>query len=326
MNTILVFAEQRGGQLRKAAYEAISEGRRIADATGAKVAALVAGKGVAGLAVEAARYGADVVLVADHPDLEFYTTQGYALALQRAFEKTSPQAVLLGATAMGKDLGPRVAARLGLAYLADVVELSFEGDRARAIRPMYAGKIRATVSSAPGAVPLVAIRPNVFRPSPPVDSRTAATETLDMGGLASGARVTKIEEHSGGKVELTEADVIVAGGRGIKGPENFPMIQELADAFGGALGATRAVVDAGWIDHSFQVGQTGKTVSPGLYIACGISGAIQHLAGMGSSKVIVAINKDPEAPIFKVADLGLVGDVFDIVPKLTAEVKKIRSA
>ena len=326
MNTVLVFAEQRGGVLRKAAYEAISEGRRIADAAGAKVVALIAGQGVTALAAEAARYGADTVLVADHADLNYYATEGYALAVQRAFEKTAPQAVIMVASAMGKDLAPRVAARLGLAYLADVVELSFDGDKARAIRPMYAGKIRATVSSAPGAVPLVTLRPNVFRPSPPVETRTAATEAIDMSGLKVGARVTEVQAHSGGKVELTEADVIVSGGRGIKGPENFPMIQALADAFGGALGATRAVVDAGWIDHSFQVGQTGKTVSPGLYIACGISGAIQHLAGMGSSKVIVAINKDPEAPIFKVADLGLVGDVFEIVPKLTAEVKKIRSA
>ncbi len=326
MKAILVFAEQRSGKFRKAAHEAISQARRLADASGASVHAVIVGSGIAGLAAEAASHGADQVHLADHADLENYSTEGYALAAQKAFEASQPGLVLMSATAMGKDLAPRLAARLSLSLLADVVEIAVDGETVRAVRPIFAGKVQAKVSSAPGSVALVTLRPNVFRPSPPAAGREAATAGLDVGTPAIRAKVTAVREESGGKVELTEADVVVSGGRGIKGPEHFAMIQELADAFGGALGASRAVVDAGWIDHSHQVGQTGKTVSPGLYIACGISGAIQHLAGMSSSKVIVAINKDPEAPIFKVADLGIVGDVFEVVPKLTAAVQEVRGA
>jgi electron transfer flavoprotein alpha subunit len=326
MTTVLVFAEQRAGAFRKAAYEALAVGRSTADASSAKLAVLIIGSGIAGLAVEAGRHGADTVCVADHADLLNYSPEGYAAAFAKAYETVSPGAVILAATAMGKDLAPRVAARFNMALLSDVVELSFENDRARGIRPMYAAKVQATVTSAPGAVPIVTIRPNIFRASPPVEGRTAAVQNLEIGALNLKAKVREMHVESGGKVELTEADVVVSGGRGIKGPENFPMLQDLADALGGALGASRAVVDAGWIDHSFQVGQTGKTVSPGLYVAAGISGAIQHLAGMSSSKLIVAINKDPEAPIFKVADLGIVGDVFEIVPRLAAEVRKVRGS
>lgn len=324
MSTILVFTEQRGGQMKKAAYEALATARRLADAAGGRVVAVMAGSGLGELAAEAARHGADLVCTADHAELAHYSTEGYALAIQRAFEKTAPELVLASATAMGKDLAPRVAARLGLAYLADVTEVAHAGGRTTAVRPMYAGKALAQMSAAQGSVALVTLRPNVFRPGTPDASRTAAVEALDLTGLTIRARVAEVRTEAAGKVELTEADVVVAGGRGIKGPEHFPMLQDLADAFGGALGASRAVVDAGWIDHSHQVGQTGKTVSPGLYVACGVSGAIQHLAGMSSSKLIVAINKDPEAPIFKVADLGVVADVFDIVPKLTAEVRRVR--
>jgi electron transfer flavoprotein alpha subunit len=325
MKTILVFAEQRGGALRKAAFEALSEARRMAG-DGGRVAAVIAGADVSSLAAEAARYGADVVYLADHADLKHYSTEGYALALQKAFAAASPNLVLLSATAMGKDLAPRLAARLSLALLPDVVELVADGDSVRAVRPQFAGKVRVTVQPAPGVTPLVTLRPNVFRPAAPDAARTAPVEAVDLAGLAPRARVTEVRAEAAGKIELTEADVIVSGGRGLKGPENFPLLAELADAFGGALGASRAVVDAGWIDHAHQVGQTGKTVSPGLYVAAGISGAIQHLAGMSSSKVIVAINKDADAPIFKVADIGLVGDLFDIVPKLTAEVKRLRSS
>jgi electron transfer flavoprotein alpha subunit len=324
MSTILVFVEQRGGAIKKAAFEALAAARQLADAGGAKVAAVIAGSGVGALAAEAAQHGADTVYVADHADLANYSTEGYALALQKAFEQAAPGLVVASATAMGRDLGPRVAARLNLAYMADVTELSFAGGKAAAVRPMFAGKALARISAADGAVALATLRPNVFRPGAPQAGRTATTVNLDLAGLTIRAKVTAVRAEAAGKIELTEADVVVAGGRGVKGPENFPLLQALADAFGGALGASRAVVDSGWIDHSHQVGQTGKTVSPGLYIACGISGAIQHLAGMSSSKIIVAVNKDPEAPIFKVADLGLVGDLLEIAPKLTAEVRRIR--
>ena len=325
MSTILVVAEQRGGSLKKVAHEALGQARRMADVAGGRVVAVIAGSGISGLVAEAARFGADHVCLADHADLANYSTEGYALAAQRAFETSGADLVLMGASAMGKDLAPRLAARLALAYLPDVVELAGSIGEITAVRPMYAGKVRASVQPAAGRKAFVTLRPNVFRPSP-VDGRTATSESIDLASLSIRARVVEVRVEAAGKVELTEADVIVSGGRGIKGPENFAMIQELADAFGGALGASRAVVDAGWIDHSHQVGQTGKTVSPGLYVACGISGAIQHLAGMSSSKIIVAVNKDGEAPIFKVADIGLVGDLFDIVPKLTAEVTRVRAS
>ncbi|MDZ4804411.1 MAG: electron transfer flavoprotein subunit alpha/FixB family protein [Candidatus Eisenbacteria bacterium] len=325
MSTILVVAEQRGGSMKKTAHEALSQARRMADASGGRVVAVIAGSGIKGLAPEAARFGADHVYLADHSDLADYSTEGYTLVAQRAFQMSAADLVLMGASAMGKDMAPRLAARLKLAYLPDVVELTGSGALVSAVRPMYAGKVRVSVQPTDGTRAFVTLRPNVFRPLP-VEGRTATTEAVDTAGLSIRARVVDTRAEAAGRVELTEADVIVSGGRGIKGPESFAMIQELADAFGGALGASRAVVDAGWIDHSHQVGQTGKTVSPGLYVACGISGAIQHLAGMSSSKIIVAINKDGEAPIFKVADIGLVGDLFDIIPKLTAEVKRIRAS
>ncbi len=325
MSTILVVAEQRGGILRKTAHEALSQARRMADIDGGRVVAVIAGSGISNLADTAARFGADHVCLADHPELAGYSTEGFALAVQRAFEKCGADLVLMGASSMGKDLAPRLAARLKLAYLADVAELTGMGAGLRAVRPMYAGKVRVTVQPADGIRAMVTLRPNVFAPVP-LEGRTATTEAVDLAGMSIRARVLETRIEAAGRVELTEADVIVSGGRGVKGPENFPLIQELADAFGGALGASRAVVDAGWIDHSHQVGQTGKTVSPGLYVACGISGAIQHLAGMSSSKIIVAINKDGEAPIFKVADIGLVGDLLEIVPRLTEAVKRIHAS
>jgi len=324
MSTLLVIAEQRGGALRKAAHEALSQARRMADADQGRVIAVIAGSGIGSLVAEAARFGADHVFLADHADLAAYSTEGYVLAAQRAFEKSGADVILMGATSMGKDLAPRLAARLKLAYLADVVELTGAGAALAAVRPTFAGKVRMTVQPADGTRAIATLRPNVFAPKS-LEGRMATTEAVDLGGMLIRARVVETRVEAAGRIELTEADVIVSGGRGVKAPENFPLLQELADAFGGALGASRAVVDAGWIDHSHQVGQTGKTVSPGLYVACGISGAIQHLAGMSSSKIIVAINKDGEAPIFKVADIGLVGDMFDIVPKLTEEVRRVRA-
>ena len=321
---ILVFIEQREGKIRKASLEAVSLASKLA---GGPVAAVIAGKGVTGLAADLGAYGASVVYVADREDLALYSNRGYVGALQAAREKESPDAVLIAATSMGKDIAPRFAARNGSGVLADVMELRREGDRLVGVRPVYSGKARATVDCGSSPLQIATTRPNVF----PAESSSGATaakiEALDLGPLEIRAKVTGIEATGGKELDVTEADIVVSGGRGIKGPENWPVIRDLVDALGSGatLGASRAVVDAGWIDHQYQVGQTGKVVSPSLYVAIGISGAIQHLAGMGTSKVIVAINKDAEAPIFKVATYGVVADLFPFVPELAKAVRALRS-
>ena len=319
MAGILAFAEQRDGVLRRASLEAVSEAKRLAGTLGGPVTAVLIGSGVAGLAKELGAQGADTVHVFDQPELGHYATEAYARALGQAVQEAQPAAVLVPFTALGKDLAPRLAARLGAGLVSDCVALTVKDGHLEARRPMYAGKAYATVAWK-GGLPLASLRPNVFAMGPRDEAHTAEVKTGSVDA-SSRARVTKVEAAAAGKVELTEAQVIVSGGRGLKGPENFHLVESLAAAFGAAVGASRAVVDAGWVDHQYQVGQTGKTVSPTLYIACGISGAIQHLAGMSSSKVIVAINKDADAPIFKVANYGLVGDVFEILPKLTDAAK-----
>ncbi|HEV8254764.1 MAG TPA: electron transfer flavoprotein subunit alpha/FixB family protein [Vicinamibacteria bacterium] len=312
---VVTFAEQRDGKLRRAALEALSEGRRLAQALGGTVDAVVVGAGIEALADELGRYGASRVHVYDDPALGQYATEPYARAVAQVAAEGKPKAVLIPFTAMGKDLAPRIAGRLGAGLVSDCVALAVKDGRLEARRPMYAGKAYATVRWE-GEPQMATLRPNVF----PLGEPDAAAKTQVVTGTvdtSARARVTAVHAGGTGKVELSEAQIIVSGGRGLKGPENFHLVQALADALGAAVGASRAVVDAGWVDHQYQVGQTGKTVSPTLYVAAGISGAIQHLAGMSSSKVIVAINKDPDAPIFKVANYGLVGDVFEILPKLT---------
>jgi electron transfer flavoprotein alpha subunit len=319
MPGILTFAEQRDGKLRRPSLEAVSEARRLAGALGGPVTTVIVGSGVEGLATELAAHGADVVHVFDQAELALYATEPYSRAVAEAVKEAQPEAVLVPFTAMGKDLAPRVAARLDAALVSDCVALTPRDGRLEARRPMYAGKAFATVRWTRG-LQMASLRPNVFALGAREEGRAAQVKKGSVDPSAR-ARVVKIEATAAGKVELTEAQVIVSGGRGLKGPENFHLVESLAGAFGAAVGASRAVVDAGWVDHQYQVGQTGKTVSPTLYIACGISGAIQHLAGMSSSKVIVAINKDGDAPIFKVANYGVVGDLFEILPKLTAAAK-----
>jgi len=319
MSAIVTFAEQRDGRLRRASLETLSEARRLADALGARVETLLVGSGVAGLADELGRYGADVVHLADQEALAQYASESYARALAGLVEELKPAALLVPFTAMGKDLAPRVAARLGAGLVSDVSGLALKDGRLEARRAMYSGKALASVRWESG-VPFATLRPNVFPLAAPDAARKAEVKPRAVDAKARG-RVTAVHVKAAGKIELTEAQVIVSGGRGLKGPENFPLVENLAAAMGAAVGASRAVVDAGWVDHQFQVGQTGKTVSPQLYVACGISGAIQHLAGMSSSKVIVAINKDADAPIFKVANYGILGDVFEVLPKLTEAAK-----
>jgi electron transfer flavoprotein alpha subunit len=319
MPGILTFAEQRDGTARRAAQEAVSEARRLADASGGRVAAVAIGPGARVAASDLAAFGADRVHVFDDAALAAYSSEAYARALAQAIDQEKPTVVLLPFTALGKDLAPRVAARLGAALVSDCVSLSIKDGRLEARRPVYAGKAFATVRCE-GEPQMATLRPNVFALGPRDAGRSVEVVEGKVDASAR-ARVKAVAAASEGKIELSEAQVIVSGGRGLKGPEHFHLVQELGQAFGAAVGASRAVVDAGWVDHQMQVGQTGKTVSPTLYIACGISGAIQHLAGMSSSKCIVAINRDGDAPIFKIANYGLVGDVFEILPKLTAAAK-----
>ena len=324
MSNVLVFIEQRDGKIRKASFEALTLGREVAAKTGGALGAVVAGSGIASLAPELAAYGAAKVFVADKPELALYSCEGYTAALDAAVAAFAPAVVLVPATSMGKDVAPRLAARRKVGLLSDVMSLEVEGGRLVATRLVYSGKARATVTADPGASLQIATpRPNVF-PASKGAAGAGEVVTLDVAPVIR-AKVVKMEVAETGEIDVAEADKIVSGGRGIKGPENWPILKALCHEMGAALGASRAAVDAGWIGHEHQVGQTGKVVSPTLYVACGISGAIQHMAGMGSSKVIVAINKDAEAPIFKVATYGIVGDMFQIVPALTESVKRAKA-
>ncbi len=325
--TILVFAEQRDGQFRKAAFEMLAAAKKLAAGAGGKVEAVVVGAGVSGVAAGLGRYGAEAVHVIDAEHFRLYSPDGYAKAVCALIEKTKPALVLAAATAMGKDLLPRVAARCGRPVAPDCTAIEIAGSgQVKVQRPTYAGKVVATLESAGDPPHFVTLRPNVFPAGEPQEGASAEVHAFDagVGAEACRARTRSVEKVVGVTLDVSEADVVVAGGRGLKDPENFKLIRDLAEVLGGAVGASRAVVDAGWIEHQHQVGQTGKTVSPTLYVACGISGAIQHLAGMNSSKWIVAVNKDADAPIFKVADYGVVGDLFEVVPALIEEVKKLR--
>lgn len=317
-NGILAIAERSDSVFRKVTFEALSEGRKVADAMGCDVTALVIGSGVETAAAELATYGADKILVAEDPGFEEYLTDVYTDALASVIDQEKPKAVILGATMQGKDLASRLAARLEAPLAMDCIGVRSDGDNLIATRPMYGGKIIADVAL-DGAPQVVAVRPNAM--SIVTNEKEPAVEKLAITPSAS--QLTIVEKNlETGKVELTEADIIVSGGRGMGGPD-YTVVEELAQALGAAVGASRSAVDEGWRPHADQVGQTGKVVSPNLYIACGISGAIQHLAGMSSSKVVVAINKDAEAPIFSKADYGIVGDLFEVVPAVTNEVKQL---
>ena len=317
---ILVFCELKDGKIRKASLEALSEARRLAG--DAQVGAVFAGASCAG-AEDAAKYGADAILKAEAPALGAYSSDLFATVVAEAVKAKGASALLGAATPMGKDLLPRVAAKLDAGYAAEVTGLSMNGGKLQALRPVYAAKAFATVDFQSG-VQVASTRPNVFTAAE--CPKAGAVEALPAPAADFKAIVKEILAKGTGKLDLTEAEIIVSGGRGMKEGANFKILEELADALGGVVGASRAAVDAGWdIPHSMQVGQTGKVVSPTLYIACGISGAIQHLAGMRDSKFIVAINKDPEAPIFKLANYGIVGDLFEVVPELTKAAKALEA-
>jgi electron transfer flavoprotein alpha subunit len=323
-NNVLVIAEQRDGVLKKVAFEMLGVGAELAAALGGKVEAVLLGSGLGGLPDTLAQYGATRVYVADDPALESYSSEGYSNTLAAFLGKVEPGIILAGATAMGKDLAPRLAARLGVGLATDCTAFEIDAGRLLATRPIFAGKALAKVKLN-GDPQMATVRPNVLPAPEPDANKTAAVEPVAAAVGNVRARVVDILGAGEGEMDVAEANIIVSGGRGVGGPEGFAPIRSLAKTLKAAVGASRAAVDAGWIDHAHQVGQTGKTVTPNLYIACGISGAIQHLAGMKTSKVIVAVNKDPEAPIFKLANYGIVGDLFEVVPAMEKEFKKLLS-
>jgi electron transfer flavoprotein alpha subunit len=326
MANVFAFVESRGAELRKVGLEAITAARMLADASGGgEVHALVVGPpGIAGKAQQIGQYGADVVIVVEHPELANYNPEVAAATAVERIKAGGYRAVVFSTSAQGRDIAPRVAARLGVGLVTDVLSFEVEGDAIVVKHPVNIGKVIATLEIS-GTPAVIAMRPNVI--SPAQNAKAGRVESIQpaLDPKATRVIVKETKQGGGGKLDLAEAPVVVAGGRGLKAAENFKLVEDLADAFGNAaVGATRAVTDDGWRPHSDQIGQTGRLVSPELYIAVGISGAVQHLAGMRTSKTIVAVNKDKDAPIFKIADYGIVGDVFEIVPALTEAVRQAK--
>ncbi len=325
MAKVMIYGEIRAGKLKKTAFELAGEGRKIADSLGGELAAILMGPQAESLAAELGRFGVDTVYTVDAPELQTYNSEYFAQALVHVVKEKTPEILLISHTMQGKDIAPRAAAKLGTAYVADCISFELDGNRLVGKRPMYAGKCYAKWVCQ-GSVQIASARPNVLEA---VESpREAKVEKVAASIDTSRATYTTkdLNLDASGKVDLTEAENIVSGGRGMNGSD-YSLLEEMAAIFGptATVGASRAAVDAGWRPHADQVGQTGKTVTPNLYIACGISGSIQHLAGMGSSKVIVAINKDTEAPIFTKANYGIVGDLFKVVPEFNRELKVLRA-
>lgn len=321
MTKILVFIEQRNGQIKKASLEAAKTAADIAKSLNAEISAVAVGNEINSLD-SVGGYGVSKVYHLKNAELGNYSSSAYTQALSNFVNANGTEIFFFPATSMGKDLAPRISVKMDAGLAVDCVALNVEGGQIIATRPIYAGKALMDVKIN-STKKVFALRPNVFNAGAPSDQKAEVIiENVESPNL--NVKTVEIKKAEG-KLDVAEADIIVSGGRGMKGPEHFGMIEELANLLGAATGASRAVVDAGWRPHSEQVGQTGKTVSPTLYIALGISGAIQHLAGMRSSKFIVAVNKDKDAPIFQIADYGIIGDIFDVVPKMIEEVKKIKA-
>ena len=325
-----VFVETNpDGTAKNVGIELLTPGRMMADKQGGKLVAVVIGDNPQAAVDEAAAHGADEVIVVDGPEYKEYTTDAYAIALVAMVEKYGPTSMMIGATNNGRDLGPRVSCRLKTGLTADCTALDIDEETGNVAwtRPAFGGNLMATIMCPDNRPQIGTVRPGVFKKCEPMESKAVITkEDFHVAPEDIRTQVLEVIKELGDeKVDLEGAEIIVSGGRGVGGPEGFETIRLLADTLGATVGASRAAVDSGWIAHAHQVGQTGKTVGPKLYIACGISGAIQHLAGMSSSDTIVAINKDPDAPIFGVADYGIVGDLFQVIPILADEIKKARA-
>ena len=317
--SFVVYCEHKNGELKKGARELLS----FAAKTDQTVSAILLGPGSSDVAKQASRFGVDKVFLGDSQHFENYNPITFASATAAAIKASGCKYVLASSSMLAKDLFPRIAAQLESGVASDCTDLVYEGGSLVVKKPLYAGKCKAQVEFLNSPVQIVLMRPNQLPISEAGEERELQIQNVEVGASSIQLALKEIKTGGSDKVDLTEANIIVSGGRGMKAAENFKILDELAQVLGATVGASRAVADAGWVPHSMQVGQTGKTVAPSLYIACGISGAIQHLAGMSGSKVIVAINQDPDAPIFAKSNYGVVGDVFEIVPKLTEEFKSV---
>lgn len=318
---VLVLAEVKDGNLRNVSYEAIAAAKTVSE--GGEVVGVLLGESVRNLAEGLIHYGADRVVVVENDKLSKYSSDGFSQAFIAVVNEEDPEAIIFGHTSLGKDLSPKVASKLDAGLISDVIDVEVAGDNVVFTRPIYSGKAFEKKIVTDGII-FATVRPNNIAPLDKDESRSGDVSTLEVEIKDLRTIIKEVVRKASEGVDLSEAKVVVAGGRGVKSADGFKPLQELADVLGGAVGASRGACDAGFCDYSLQIGQTGKVVTPDLYIACGISGAIQHLAGMSNSKVIVAINKDPEANIFKVADYGIVGDLFEVVPLLTEEFKKLK--
>ena len=325
---VWVFIEVVRGKIKGVSLELLGQGRKMADDLGEKLVAIIPGNEIEDFAKMAIHYGADEAIVVDQKELKDYSTDGYTKAMCTLIKKYNPAVLLIGATNNGRDLGPRVSSRMQTGLTADCTELGVDSETrlVKWTRPAFGGNLMATILCPDYRPQIGTVRPGVFKKPEEDTGRKGEIihETVEFGPDEIRTRIVEVITEAGGAdVNLEEAEIIVSGGRGVGGPEGFEVLKELADEIGAQIGASRAAVDSGWISSLHQVGQTGKSVGPKIYIACGISGAIQHVAGMSSSDGIIAINKDPDAPIFNIADYGIVGDLFEIIPELT---KRIRSS
>ncbi|MDQ4078635.1 MAG: electron transfer flavoprotein subunit alpha/FixB family protein [Chloroflexota bacterium] len=323
---VIVVAELQEGKPKKITYELLSAAREVAEELDYELGVAVLGEGLDGdeLATDMGAHGAEVLFLLEHEALASYDVEPYAAALQQLIEEEEPEVVLFGMTPIGRDLAPRISGKLGAGLASDITGLTVKDGELLITRPIYSAQIIATVKVNRPPV-LVTVRPNTWAAAVPEGDEEADVEEVELDDLPEPrTEILSVQEKGGDRPDLTEAARVVSGGRGFQGPENFDLLEELADAMDAAIGTTRAVVDADWRPYEEQVGQTGKTVSPQLYVAIGVSGAIQHISGMRTSNTIVAINKDPDAPIFRIADYGIVADLFDVVPVLTEEVKKLQ--
>jgi electron transfer flavoprotein alpha subunit len=323
---IWVFAEQRNKKIMPVVIELMGEGKKLAAEIGCELSAVVCGSDIGSLADELFEYGADKVYVADSPELDKYTTDGYTKVIFEAIGKYKPEIVLLGATHIGRDLGPCLAVKANTGLTADCTKLEIDPDdkKIKQTRPAFGGNLMATIVCPNHRPQMSTVRPGVMDKAAKVPGRKGETVNLSVSFSEGDIRtkVVEVVKHLKEMVSLTDAEIIVSGGKGMKGPEGFELLRQLAGRLGGVVAASRAAVDAGWMDHAYQVGQTGTTVKPKIYIACGISGAIQHIAGMQNSEQIVAINSAENAPIFEVADYGIVGDLFKVIPSIIDELDK----